>query len=596
MKKALKIIIPILLILVVLGSVAWYLLIYDSSFTQELLLQQARKFESNGNHSAAVFVYDLAYSQSGEDDQIAIELAHQFKDIGNYTKAEYTLSNAIADGATTELYIELCKTYVEQDKLLDAVKMLENIENAEIKAELDAMRPAAPVADPVEGFYNEYVNLWFHSAEGTLYVTTDGTYPSTANDPYTQEITLPAGETTVYALSVADNGLVSPVTICTYTVVGVIEPVSFQDPAIEAMIRQQLNYSQDTVIYTNDLWNITELTVPEDTTVYADLAGMTNLKSLTVHSAATEDFSFLSKLKSLEKLEISGVSLSDNDLTVIGASIALTDLSLTDCNLSSITPLAGLHNLVRLDLSGNSIRDLTALTNMHQLEQLHLSYNAVNSIGVVSSLPELRVLDLSYNNLNSIATIGTCVAIEELDVTHNKLSDISAVGNLKKLKRFAASENTITDVSALSACPELTDLNISSNNVADISLLSNLSQLMYFNFSNNSVTVLPAWSVDCALVTIDGSYNQISSVEELRDLYNLNRVNMDYNTEIESIDPLEGCPALVQVDVYGTKVTEVSALTAHSIIVNFDPTSISVDTLEETGENYEDEYDEYSEE
>lgn len=591
MKKAFRIIIPILLILVVLGSIAWYLLIYDSSFTQELLLQQARKFESNGNHSAAVWVYNLAYSQSGEDDQVAIELAHQFKDIGNYTKAEYTLSNAIADGATTELYIELCKTYIEQDKLLDAVRMLDNIQNPSIKAELEAMRPAAPVADPAEGFYNEYVDLLLHSTDGTLYVTTDGTYPSVANAPFTDEITLPAGETTVYALSVADNGLVSPVTICTYTVVGVIEPVTFQDPAIEALVRQQLNYSQDTVIYTNDLWNITELVVPEDATNYADIAGMTNLKSLTVHGAASNDFSFLTTLKSLEMLEISGVSLSADDLTVIGSTTALTDLTLTDCSLSSIASLAGLHNLVTLDLSGNSIRDLSALSNMQQLEQLHMSYNAINSIGIVSTLPSLQILDLSYNNLNSIATIGTCISLEELDVTHNKISDISAVGNLKQLKRFAAAENSITDVAPLSACRELTELNIASNTVADISLLSNLSNLMYFDFSNNYVTALPAWSVDCALVTIDGSYNQISSVEELRDLYNLNRVNMDYNTEIESIDALEGCPALIQVDVYGTKVTEVSALTAHSIIVNFDPTSISVEETEnvETVEEVEEE-------
>ena len=581
MKKAFKIILPILLVLVVLGSIAWYLLIYDSSFTQEMLLRQARNFETKGNHSAAVWVYNLAYSQSGEDDQVAIELANQFKDIGNYTKAEYTLSNAIADGADAELYIELCKTYVEQDKLLDAVRMLDNIQNPTIKAELDAMRPTAPVADPVEGFYNEYVDLMFHSAGGALYVTTDGSYPSTANDPFSEAITLPAGETTVYALSVADNGLVSPVTICTYTVVGVVEPVVFQDPAIEALVRQHLNYSQDTVIYTNDLWNITEFTIPNEATVYEDLSGMTNLKYLTIHCPVSNDFSFLTKLKSLEKLEISGITLSSDTLELIASATTLTDLTLTDCGLSSIASLASLHNLITLNLNGNSIRDLTALSNMHQLEQLHLSYNAVNSIGVVSALPSLRILDLSYNNLSSIATIGTCVSLEELNVTHNKISDISAVGNLKKLTRFAAAENTIADVAALATCRELTDLNIASNAVTDISLLSSLSKLMYFNFSNNSVSLLPAWSVDCSLVTIDGSYNQISSVEELRDLYNLNRVNMDYNTEIESIDALEGCPALIQVDVYGTKVTEVSALTAHSIIVNFDPTSISVESAEE---------------
>lgn len=584
MKKALKIIVPILLALVVLGSTAWYLLIYDSLFTQEMLLSQARRLEENGNHSAAVWVYNLAYSHSGEDGNVAIELANQFKSIGNYTKAEYTLSNAIADGGTPELYIELCKTYVEQDKLLDAVKMLDNISDPAIKAELDAMRPAAPAADPAPGFYNEYISLWFEADEGTLYVTTDGTYPSTGNEPHTGEITLPAGETTVYALTVADNGLVSPVTISTYTVVGVIEPVTFQDPAIEGMVRQMLNYSDETVIYTNDLWSIAEFTVPEDAAVYSDLAGMINLKKLSIPDAKSGEFSFLSSLQSLESLEISGITLSTDALSMIAAPVTLQYLSLTDCGISSIAPLANLQNLVTLNLNNNSIRDLSPLSSMQRLEELYMQYNAVDNISVISSLPSLKILDLSYNSLSSVATIGTCVSLTQLDVTHNKLTDISAVGNLKNLTHFAAADNTLTDVSPLSACLRLVDLDISNNTIKDISLLSALEELMYFDFSNNSVTALPAWPVDCALVSIDGSHNLISSVEELRDLYNLNRVNMDYNAEIESIDALEGCPALIQVDVYGTKVTEVSALTARSIIVNFDPTSISLTDPEEADE------------
>lgn len=582
MKKALKIIVPILLLLIVLGSITWYLLVYDSGFTQELLLRQARKLEENGNHTAAVWVYNLAYNHSGEDSNVAIELANQFKAIGNYTKAEYTLSNAIADGGTAELYIELCKTYVEQDKLLDAVKMLDNIDDPVIKAELDALRPAMPVTNPASGFYNEYISLWFETDEGTLYVTTDGTYPSTENKPHTSEITLPAGETTVYAITVADNGLVSPVSISTYTVVGVIEPVTFQDPAIEALVRQMLNYSDETIVYTNDLWTITEFTVPEDAVTYTDIAGMMNLKSLSIPNAKTKDFSFLSSLQGLESLEISNITLGSEELSMIASPIMLQHLSLTNCGISTITELSNLQNLTTLNLNNNSIRDLSPLANMQHLEALNMQYNAVNNIGVVTSLPSLRILDLSYNSLTTIATIGTCITLEQLDVTHNKLTDISAVGNLKNLTHFAAADNTLTNISPLSACLLLTDLDISNNTVTDISLLSALENLMYFDFSNNSVTALPIWPVDCALVSIDGSYNLISSVEELKGLYNLNRVNMDYNTEIESIDALEGCPALIQVDVYGTKVTEVSALTARSIIVNFDPTSVSVNEPDES--------------
>ena len=585
MKKALKIIVPILLAFMVLGSIAWYFLIYDSSFTQELLLSQARRLEANGNHSAAVWVYDLAYSHSGEDGNVAIELAEQYKSVGNYTKAEFTLSNAIADGATSELYIALCKTYVEQDKLLDAVRMLDNITDPDIKAELDALRPAAPVLNPDPGFYNEYIELNVTGSNGTLYVTTDGEYPSIAREPYTEITTLPAGETMVQALTVCENGLVSPVTVATYTIVGVIEPVTFQEPAIEALVRKALNYSDNTVIYSNDLWSITEFTVPEEAETYSDLAGMINLKSLSILNAKSNDFTFLSNLQSLESLEISGIGLDATALNAIAAPATLQHLSLTDCTISGIVPLANLTQLKTLDLSNNSIRDLSPLMNMIGLEELRLQYNAVREIGVVATLPNLKVLDLSYNDLSAVPTIGSCVSLEHLDLTHNKLSDISAVGSLVNLSYFAAADNKLTDISALAACVNLTELDISNNTVADISMLGSLTELMHLNFSNNLVEEIPHWPADSALVTIDGSHNLIANIDSLGGMYHLNRVNMDYNTELDSILTLADCPALIRVDVYGTKVTQLSDVTPlteeHGIIVNFTPdTSVDTDAEE----------------
>ena len=575
MKKAFKIIVPIILSLVVLGSIAWYLLIYDSSFTQELLLSQARRFEANGNHTAAVWVYDLAYSQSGEDCNVAIELAEQYKSVGNYTKAEFTLSNAIADSGSVELYIALSKTFVEQDKLLDSVRMLDNISDPTIKATLDAMRPSSPVLEPEPGFYNEYVELNVTCSEGTLYVTTDGEYPSIAGESYTDIITLPAGETKVQALAVGENGLVSQVTAATYTIVGVIESVTFQDPSIEALVRRELNYSENTVIYTNDLWTITEFTVPEEATSYADLAGMINLKTLSVPNAKSDDFTFLANLQSIETLEISGIGLDSASLSAIGTAVTLQHLSLTDCTISGIIPLANLKALKTLDLSNNSIRDLSPLINMENLEELHMQYNAVREIGVVASLPSLKVLDLSYNDLSAVPTIGNCVSLERLDLTHNKLTDITAVEALVNLTHFAAAENKLTDVSALAACAKLTEINISNNSVTDISMLSSLVELMHLNFSNNSVAELPRLPVDCALVTIDGSYNLITSIDYLGGMYHLNWVNMDYNADLDSILALADCPALIRVDVYGTKVTKLSDVTPlteeHGIIVNFTP-------------------------
>jgi Leucine-rich repeat (LRR) protein len=361
--------------------------------------------------------------------------------------------------------------------------------------------------------------------------------------------------------------------------------VAFQDPAIEAIVRKELNYSENTVIYSNDLWGFTEFTVPEEATVYSDLAGMINLNSLSIPNAKSDDFAFLVNLQSLESLEISNIGLDATVLNTIGEVSTLQNLTLTDCTISGIVPLANLRDLKTLNLSNNAIRDLSPLVNLQQLEELHLQYNAVREIGVVASMKNLKVLDLSYNDLSAIPTIGNCVSLEKLNLTHNKLSDISAVRALTNLTHFAAAENKLTDVSVLAACTKLSELDISNNTVADISMFGKLVELTHFNFSNNSVKELPVWPVDCALVSIDGSYNLLSSIDSLADLYHLNRVNMDYNADISSVLALENCPALVRVDVYGTKVSKLSDVTplteGHEIIVNFTPDTTATEEDEE---------------
>jgi len=85
-------------------------------------------------------------------------------------------------------------------------------------------------------------------------------------------------------------------------------------------------------------------------------------------------------------------------------------------------------------------------------------------------------------------------------------------------------------------------------------------------------TKLPQWNTDCALITIDGSYNALRSLDALAGLSYLNNIFMDYNKNITSVNALASCPNMIQVNVYGTKVTQVGALTSHSIIVNYNPT------------------------
>ena len=572
MKKLIHFLVPLLMIVLVIASIGWYLFVYDRAFTRDLLLQQARDNDLKGNTSLSSWFYNLAYGFSGQDENVAIELANQYKASGNYTKAEVTLSKAIRDGATKELYIALCKTYVEQDKILDAVSMLANIPNASIKAELEAMRPAAPQADYPSGYYSQYISVTLSSSEGTtLYYTTDGDYPSIADEPYSAPIELPLGESQVYAVSVADNGLVSPVTILGYTIGGVIEPVIFMDASMEQAIRAALGYDQSHVLYTNDLWQITELEVPSDAMTLEDLIYLTYLENLTVNGRNMSNLQDFAGLNHLKKLDLSGCRFPADSLKAIASLPHLKELNLSNCSLSTLSGLENAESLEILDISNNTIRNLEPLSNMSALSELYLQHNAVANLTVVGGLPELTVLDVSYNALTSIAPLTGNVRLTKLNASNNQIGDVSAAASLPMLAELNLDYNGLTDISGLSGCASLKTLTVSNNQLSSIDALSGMSTLERLDFSYNSVSSLPDFGANSAMQVIDGSYNALESIDSIAKMADISYIYMDYN-KLTSVDALADCFHLVQVNVYGNEIPDVSALTEHDILVNYDPT------------------------
>lgn len=571
MKKATRILVSTLLALLIIVSIVWYLFVYDRAFTRDSLLGQARFQDLHGNSRLSSWFYDLAYDFSGHDENVAIELANQYKKTGNYTKAEVTLTKAINSEPTTELYCALCQVFVEQDKLLDAVNLLDNIPNAAIQAEIDALRPSAPAGDHDPGYYSQYIDVQLTSSADTIYYTTDGDYPTTAGPVYSEFITLPAGETSIYAIGVNSDGLVSPLTVLGYTVTGVIEEVTFVDSAMESAIRELIGVSADAVVYTNQLWSVKEFTVPETASTFSDLALMPYLEELTIQDHTLDSLSSLATLTKLATLDLSGCRFPSEDLAVLASLPALTSLTLSDCSLSTISSLAGANSLTYLDLSNNTVRNLEALTPMSDLAELFLQHNAVTDLSALSGLANLEKLNLSFNAVTDLSPLALCARLSWLDVSNNQLNSLYGVTSLPMLTYLSLEYNSLTDVSDLAGCTGLTSLNIGSNSITDISALSTLTKLEYFNFSSNQIEALPDWPDGCALQIIDGSYNALSSIDMLQKMQSLTYVYMDYNL-LTNIDALADSYCLVQVNVFGNQISDVSALREHDIIVNYDPT------------------------
>jgi Leucine-rich repeat (LRR) protein len=440
------------------------------------------------------------------------------------------------------------------------------------------LRPAAPTCSPDPSssgaYYTQYITVTVSAETGRLYVSNDGEIPSVDHDAYKDGITLKEGKNVIYAIAVADNGLVSPTAIFGFTVGGVIEQVTFEDAAVEAAIRELLVVDTEKVLYTNDLWTIKEFTVPENAENLKDLRHMAFLEKLTISNAPSNQLASIAGLANLKELTVTETPVSAEEIAHIGRLPNITKLTLRKCSVSTLAGLQNADTLTHLDLNNNAIGNILPLSGLTKLQELNLSQNALKELSALSTLTAITVLDVSNNEIATLSPITALEGIKKLIAGNNTLTDVNGFEKLKALTEVDLSNNQIENVSPLASCTELTKLNISHNAVKDITGFSVLVKLTDLRFTNNKVSKLPEFPKDCELVNIDGSYNKLDTLVPLGGLKKLNNVFMDYNSGITSVKALANCPMLIQVNVYGTGVRQVSALTSNNenIIVNYNPT------------------------
>ena len=570
MRKALKIILPLILVLILLITAYWFLFQYRRDITAGVFLRVGDGRVEAKKYADALTWYGYANQLEPSNVETAIKLAEAYRNSGNYTKTEYVLVNAIyASPDNVDLYMTLSRVYVEQDKLMDSQIMLDQVRNEAVLAQLSALRPEAPVVSPEGGFYSDRISVTVeHSGNSSCYISVGGGFPS-SDDYYEGPIELPLGETTVCAVAVSSEGLVSPATYVGYTVAGVIEDAVFADEAFEHYVQELLNRG-DRSMKTNDLWSVTALDLPEEVQSLEDLRYFTGLSELTIHSLGTGDLSLLPTLTSLKKLNLSGCQLTSEQLTQVGSCRNLEELRLSGCGLSNISPLEGLEKLRYLDLSDNSINNLGPISECTTLETLLLNSNAVTSVNALNKLTNLRVLNLSHNVVKSLTHLAQCTAMRELNVSNNELTSLAGLEFMAELQILDASNNKVLEVPQLAGCKKLRIFTMTDNLLTSIDFLNEIRTIEEVNIDYNDVVAVPSFLSDCKLARFSAAHNFLDDLSGLAGLPSLNYVNADYNN-ITDISVLASCPNLTQVNVFGTYIHDGGELEANGVIVNYTP-------------------------
>ena len=550
MKHFLKIFIPALLILAILVAAGWFFFAHRTDLTMSVFAYWGDHYYEAGRYNRAITCYRQAVKLAPGNVSLPIRLAETYILSGNYSKAEYTLVSAITQNPdSVALYAALSKTYVEQDKLLDAEQMLGRITSADVKAQIDALRPATPVFSPETGYYTEYIDVTVTSGGSPIYVTLNEDYPSIATDAYAGPITLGGGESKLVAIAVGSNGLVSDAAYGGYTVGNVVEPVTLEDPALDTLVRELLGKTAADEIMTDELWEISELVLPDNMTTLNDLTRFAGLTQLSLHSANDLDLTQLAAISTLESLDLSGCTISSAALDAICSLPELKSLNLSGCALADIAPLVALTGLQTLDLTNNTVSDITAL----------------------SALTELRELHLTNNPIKSITYLNNCLNLERLYIENCGIVRLSGIAGNASLQELYCSGNEIADLSVLSGCTALRVLDVSDNQIEDISVLAELPALEEFDGDNNQIKAIPDFDETTSpLWRFSVNHNEIESLAGLAGIDSLNFVLADYN-KIKDITVLESCRLLCQLDVWDNPIDQdgVKTLQDGGVIVNF---------------------------
>lgn len=166
------------------------------------------------------------------------------------------------------------------------------------------------------------------------------------------------------------------------------------------------------------------------------LAGMTNLRFLSVEGSFVSDLTPIANLRNLEILQLGG---DFDDLSPLAGLrflefVQLSDNRLGDGNISDLSPFANMPYLRVLLITGGRFSDLSPLAGLTGLEELGLALGDVSDLSPLAGLTNLVSLTLVSNNIYDLSPLAGLTSLELLDIRGNNVIDLTPLAHLTGLE------------------------------------------------------------------------------------------------------------------------------------------------------------------
>ena len=139
------------------------------------------------------------------------------------------------------------------------------------------------------------------------------------------------------------------------------------------------------------------------------------------------------------KVDFSNLDLTDKDLECLKYLSCITEIDLSNNQLTDVSPLKNIKNIDKLVLANNNV-DVNSLVGIDSVIDLDLSNNHITDITALEKLKyEVTssgwfagggdgrdlILNLSNNNISNIEPITKIRSIQKINLANNKITDIS---------------------------------------------------------------------------------------------------------------------------------------------------------------------------
>ncbi|MBQ4066856.1 MAG: leucine-rich repeat domain-containing protein [Clostridia bacterium] len=268
------------------------------------------------------------------------------------------------------------------------------------------------------------------------------------------------------------------------------------------------------------------------------------LTSLSIRDTGIAEVKFISDLKGLTSLDISGLSLGDDALKEISDCKELTVLSIGGNKLKSLSRLSKLENLVELNVEKNKLEDLEGLEKCIRLEHINAHSNDLYNIDGLANATLLKTVDLSNNSLGDLSELeNSAGSIVKLNVANNSsVYNLSAISGSTSLTEIVLDGNSIYDFDDLQGCTSLKYISASDCSILDLDGINEFKALTYLNVSNNYIDYVNGFcgKDDGNGITLDLSYNSIDELDLAVDSNVYYSYLAVYGNYISDLSVLEG--------------------------------------------------------